>query len=105
MAKKVAKPLAFASAMAEMETTDSIGARALSIVFDDAKWTDRVDKKRKLVNNAFPDFRIIRRSTSSAEVWLVAVFPPHIPPLTFRTLINLDTKKIGQTEDPFIPVR
>jgi hypothetical protein len=88
--------------MAADDRPETLGVRVLRIAFRDIAWTRVVnDKIRK--SGGPPHFALMARSTAADEIWLVAQFPPHIPPLTFRTRIDLKLEKvIAPYEDPFI---
>jgi hypothetical protein len=49
---------------------------------------------------AQPDVYYIPTSTSST--WVVFLFPPMLPPLTFRVSVDLGARTVGAIEDPYI---
>lgn len=51
-----------------------------------------------------PNVRCLPRRSDFRLIWLVCHFPATMPPLTFRSLVNLVTEEVQETEDPYLPI-
>uniref|UniRef100_UPI00301C6E40 hypothetical protein n=1 Tax=Proteus terrae TaxID=1574161 RepID=UPI00301C6E40 len=77
----------------------NISQQVLQIARSNLGWATRTSGKVLKAGHQ-PAYELIPENPPH-EYWLVTFFAPPFDNLDFRTLINIQTRTVGPTEDPF----
>lgn len=92
-----------AEAVSEMAATPSgVNTKPLDIALSSNDVLDRLAVK---INTAGAQPEVYYIPTRSTSTWVVFLFQPRLPPLTFRVSVDIVSGSVGTIEDPYIQDR